>query len=225
MRRGHVIFARWFDLHRYARTKLFAPLGIDAFGWSTDVDGHPFAGGDLLLNRRAMASLGQLTADDNGRRQGRDLMLSSMTQQSPPGFADLACEGQSAPAKSGPSLWRQSSQESILPLIFEAALARRGIHTLQHTSFLISALLFWWAIFGNTSRGERGAHALLSLFTTMVHTGALGALLTLAPGLWYPSYIESTSALGFDPLQDQQLGGLVMWVPGGSARGTAVQDG
>ena len=56
-----------------------------------------------------------------------------------------------------------------------------------------------------------------SPFTTMVHTGALGALLALAPGVWYPSYIESTSALGFDPLQDQQLGGFVMWVPGGLA--------
>jgi putative membrane protein len=101
------------------------------------------------------------------------------------------------------------------PALFEAALARPGIHTLQHASFLVSALLFWWTVFGNTARGERGAHALLSLFTTMVHTGALGALLTLAPGIWYPAYIESTSALGFDPLQDQQLGGLVMWVPGG----------
>jgi cytochrome c oxidase assembly factor CtaG len=103
------------------------------------------------------------------------------------------------------------------PVFFEAALARPGIHTLQHASFLVSALLFWWTVFSNTQRSERSAHAMLSLFTTMVHTGALGALLTLSPGLWYPSYIESTSALGFDPLQDQQLGGLVMWVPGGLA--------
>ncbi|SAL59174.1 membrane protein [Caballeronia choica] len=103
------------------------------------------------------------------------------------------------------------------PAFFEAALARPGIHTFQHASFLVSALLFWWTVFGNPARGERGAHALLSLFTTMVHTSALGALLTLAPGIWYPSYIESTSALGFDPLLDQQLGGLVMWVPGGLA--------
>jgi cytochrome c oxidase assembly factor CtaG len=103
------------------------------------------------------------------------------------------------------------------PVFFEAALARPGIHTLQHASFLASALLFWWTVFGNPLRREQNAHAMLSLFTTMVHTGALGALLTLSPGLWYPSYIESTSALGFDPLQDQQLGGLVMWVPGGLA--------
>jgi cytochrome c oxidase assembly factor CtaG len=103
------------------------------------------------------------------------------------------------------------------PVLFEAALVNPGIHTLQHASFLVSALLFWWTIFGETARRQHGAHAMLSLFTTMVHTGALGALLTLAPGLWYPRYVESTTALGFDPLQDQRLGGLIMWVPAGLA--------
>jgi cytochrome c oxidase assembly factor CtaG len=103
------------------------------------------------------------------------------------------------------------------PRLFEAALANAGIHTLQHASFLLSALLFWWTIFGEPSQSARNGHAMLSLFTTMAHTGALGALLTLAPGLWYPSYVEPCTALGFDPLQDQQLGGLIMWVPGGLA--------
>jgi putative membrane protein len=103
------------------------------------------------------------------------------------------------------------------PIFFQAALEHSGVHTLQHASFLVTALLFWWTVFGDAARRGEGAHAMLSLFTTMVHTGALGALLTLAPGLWYPDYIESSSALGFDPLHDQQLGGLVMWVPGGLA--------
>ncbi|WP_408122592.1 cytochrome c oxidase assembly protein [Caballeronia grimmiae] len=106
------------------------------------------------------------------------------------------------------------------PRFFEAALASEWVHTFQHASFLGSALLFWWTVFRPAAAdGSRthSAHAMLSLFTTMVHTGALGALLTLAPAVWYPSCIESTLALGFDPLQDQQLGGLVMWVPGGLA--------
>ncbi|CAL8480668.1 cytochrome c oxidase assembly protein [Caballeronia sp. S22] len=105
------------------------------------------------------------------------------------------------------------------PRFFEAALASPGIHTLQHASFLASALLFWWTIFGRAANAQvrDSAHAMLSLFTTMVHTGALGALLTLAPGVWYPSCIETTLALRFDPLQDQQLGSLLMWVPGGLA--------
>jgi cytochrome c oxidase assembly factor CtaG len=103
------------------------------------------------------------------------------------------------------------------PTLFEAALADPRIHTLQHASFLFSALLFWSTIFGGPAGRRRSGHAMLALFTTMVHTGALGALITLSPELWYPSYVEPCSALGFDPLQDQQLGGLVMWVPGGLA--------
>jgi putative membrane protein len=51
----------------------------------------------------------------------------------------------------------------------------------------------------------------------MLHTGALGALLSLAPTPWYSAYASQTAALGFDPVQDQQLGGLVMWVPAGLA--------
>lgn len=67
------------------------------------------------------------------------------------------------------------------------------------------------------SRDAQGA-AMAYVFTTMLHTvSALGALLTLSPGLWYPSYQASTSTLGMDPIEDQQLGGLVMWVPAGMA--------
>jgi putative membrane protein len=104
-----------------------------------------------------------------------------------------------------------------VPKLFQAALTHPWVHTLQHTSFLTSALLFWWTIFGRHAGTRASALSMLSLFTTMVHTGALGALLTLAPGLWYPWYVAPSIALGFDPLQDQQMGGLVMWVPGGFA--------
>ena len=47
----------------------------------------------------------------------------------------------------------------------------------------------------------------------MMHTSALGALLSLAPTPWYSPYIPLTGALGMDPVDDQQLGGLIMWVP------------
>lgn len=104
-----------------------------------------------------------------------------------------------------------------VPWLFQKALLEPWIHTLQHTSFLATALLFWWAILARPDRAEGAGSAMLSLFTTMVHTGALGALLALSPGLWYPLYAGPSTTLGFDPLQDQQMGGLVMWVPGGLA--------
>jgi cytochrome c oxidase assembly factor CtaG len=103
-----------------------------------------------------------------------------------------------------------------IPSWFQAALANEGVHALQHASFLLSALLYWWSVIGVAAGRNRGA-AMLSLFTTMIHTGALGALLTLSPIGWYPAYAGRTLAFGLDPLEDQQLGGLVMWIPAGLA--------
>lgn len=101
-----------------------------------------------------------------------------------------------------------------VPVLFDAALANEAVHAFQHATFFLTAVIFWWSILGAATRKERGI-ALLSLFTTMVHTGALGALLALAKTPWYPSYFPTTSFYGLDALQDQQLGGLIMWVPAG----------
>jgi cytochrome c oxidase assembly factor CtaG len=59
--------------------------------------------------------------------------------------------------------------------------------------------------------------AIVYLFTTSVHTSLLGALLTFSSRLWYPLYSSSTGAWGLTPLDDQQLAGLIMWVPAGFA--------
>ena len=103
-----------------------------------------------------------------------------------------------------------------VPRFFEAALASETVHAFQHIAFLLTALLFWWSIFGAVTRKHQGI-ALISLFTTMVHTGALGALLTLSQVAWYASYAVTAPAYGLTALEDQQVGGLVMWVPAGLA--------
>jgi putative membrane protein len=104
-----------------------------------------------------------------------------------------------------------------VPPLFQAALDNESVHVLQHASFLGTALLFWWAVLGPDARSGRAGLAMALLFTTMMHTGALGALLALAPTPWYPDYVDAAVALGIDPVEDQQLGGLIMWVPGSVA--------
>jgi putative membrane protein len=99
------------------------------------------------------------------------------------------------------------------PVLFRAALHSEFVHALQHLSFFLSALLFWWAIL-HRGRGAMGyGAAVLYLFTTAVHSGLLGALITLAGVVWYPEYLGTTQSWGLAPLEDQQLGGLIMWVP------------
>jgi len=101
-----------------------------------------------------------------------------------------------------------------VPALFELALHNSGWHVAQHVSFFASALALWWVVFAPQSRSA-GAWAIASLFTTMLHTSALGALLTFAPSAWYP--LDDAPPFGMTALEDQQLGGLVMWVPGGFA--------
>jgi cytochrome c oxidase assembly factor CtaG len=102
-----------------------------------------------------------------------------------------------------------------VPVLFDAVLHNELVHTLQHLSFLISALLFWWALIHGPQGAMGYGAAVLYLFTTSIHSGVLGALLTIAGSVWYPSYIGLTSSWGLTPLEDQQLGGLIMWIPAG----------
>jgi putative membrane protein len=101
-----------------------------------------------------------------------------------------------------------------VPALFLAALANEGLHVLQHTCFFASALVFWWAALGRGLRAPDGTSIAL-LFTTMLHTSALGLLLTFSPAPWYAR--GAPALFGLTALEDQQLGGLVMWVPGSLA--------
>jgi putative membrane protein len=101
------------------------------------------------------------------------------------------------------------------PVLFQATLRSDLVHAAQHASFLGSALLFWWALV-HGPRGLMGyGAAVLYVFTTSVHSGVLGAFLTFTGRLLYPAYASATPAWGLTPLEDQQLGGLIMWVPAG----------
>ena len=107
-----------------------------------------------------------------------------------------------------------------IPAAFDRAAAHAGLHALQHTIFLAAALSFWWAILGSGQRADRSAAAaavgVIALFCTMIATGALGALLTFAPATWYHAYADLPMPWAASALEDQQLGGLLMWVPGGT---------
>jgi putative membrane protein len=100
------------------------------------------------------------------------------------------------------------------PGLFQATLSSEPVHAAQHVSFLASALLFWWSLFYARGRAGYGL-GVLYIFTTAVHTSILGALLTFAPRVWYPAYSGRGAAWGLTALEDQQIGGLIMWVPAG----------
>jgi putative membrane protein len=100
------------------------------------------------------------------------------------------------------------------PLFFDATVTNELLHRLQHVSFLLSALIFWWALF-RRARQDQGACA-MHVFATMLHMSLLGALIALSPQLLYRAQTAFAPEFGLTPMEDQQLAGLVMWVPAGT---------
>jgi cytochrome c oxidase assembly factor CtaG/cytochrome c2 len=101
-----------------------------------------------------------------------------------------------------------------VPRFYSASVTNDFIHSLQHVSFLFSALLFWWSVLHQRTAKHLGA-GLLYVFATAVHTTLLGALLTFSDQPWYAVYTLTAPDWGLTPLEDQQLGGLIMWIPPG----------
>jgi putative membrane protein len=102
-----------------------------------------------------------------------------------------------------------------VPRLFDQTLRSDWIHAAQHTTFLLTALTFWWPVINRTpSLGYGGG--VVYIFTTILHTSVLGALLTFAPRAWYSSYLLTAPAWHLTALEDQQIGGLIMWIPAGT---------
>jgi putative membrane protein len=102
------------------------------------------------------------------------------------------------------------------PVLFVAALETDFAHAIQHLSFLGSALVFWWALVHNQAGRLGYGGAVLYVFTTIVHTSVLGAWLTFSPHIWYAPYAQTAPVWGLTAIEDQQLGGLIMWIPAGT---------
>ena len=104
-----------------------------------------------------------------------------------------------------------------VPPLFDRALVSPAWHAAQHMAFFVTAILFWRSLaagWENPRRNPGAAGAgVFWLFVTSLHMGFLAILLTLAPQAWYAMPAQAAAAFGLSPLEDQQLGGLVMGVP------------
>jgi putative membrane protein len=100
------------------------------------------------------------------------------------------------------------------PGAMAAALRNDLIHYAMHASFLAAGLIFWIAMGRSVREPAAGAAAgAVAIVGTMMQMGLLGALLTFAARPRYPHYVDRAPHLGLTALEDQQLAGLIMWVP------------
>jgi putative membrane protein len=102
-----------------------------------------------------------------------------------------------------------------IPAFYQAALESEPVHGLEHLLFLGTSMLFWWYLLQDQrDQKVRYGGVVLYLFTTLLQESILGALLTFSSRSWYSLY-NSPDLWGLSPLADQQLAGLIMWLPGG----------
>lgn len=103
-----------------------------------------------------------------------------------------------------------------IPAAYEMAQESEAIHIFEHLTFIGAALIGWWPVIGaESSRIPKPAPPvrMLYLFLLAVPCTALAAILTFAHTPLYPFYMTAPHIFGLDALQDQHLGGLLMWLP------------
>jgi cytochrome c oxidase assembly factor CtaG len=113
------------------------------------------------------------------------------------------------------------------PALYELALDHEGVHVFQHLSFLVTATIFWYPVIAPLPERRRLPvwQALAYLVLAALANSTLGIILTFSPPGVYPSYLHPVDRLGIvplvrdgwglTPLEDQRLGGGLMWMAGG----------
>jgi len=104
-----------------------------------------------------------------------------------------------------------------VPALYEAALRHHNLHIVQHLVFLSTAVIMWWPVLSPVPELPRAQHLvqMLYLFLLGIPMSVTGALITLSDSVLYPFYATAPRVGGLSPLDDQQIGGLLMWVLGG----------
>ena len=99
---------------------------------------------------------------------------------------------------------------------YDATLDNQFLHVLEHASFLVTAVLFWQVVVGVRGAARvSGGLGVLLVFAMAMQSVFLSVLLTFARTPWYSGYAATTAPWGLDPLTDQQLAGVIMWIPAG----------
>jgi putative membrane protein len=104
-----------------------------------------------------------------------------------------------------------------LPPMYNLALANHAVHILQHLMFIAASVLMWWPLMSPLPELPRAAYPvqMLYCFLMVIPMSIISIYIAMADTLLYPAYAAAPRILGITPMQDQQYGGLIMWIPGG----------
>jgi putative membrane protein len=104
-----------------------------------------------------------------------------------------------------------------LPAMYEFAMEHHAIHIVQHLCFMVAATLMWWPILSPMPELPRLSYPLqmLYLFLMTIPMSIVAVCIAYADHALYPFYAAAPRLWGITPMQDQLIGALIMWIPGG----------
>ena len=100
---------------------------------------------------------------------------------------------------------------------YDLMMRNHAVHIVTHLQFMVTAMIMWWPILSPLPEFPRMSPGgtMIYLFLIGIPMMFVAALITLADVVLYPWYSAAPRVWGLSPLDDQKLGGLIMWVPGG----------
>jgi putative membrane protein len=104
-----------------------------------------------------------------------------------------------------------------VPTLYNWALVSHDLHILQHLMFMAVAVMMWWPVVNPVPELERiptGPLLMMYVFAFGIPSTILSAFITLSDSVFYPWYEMAPRVSALSPLEDQRLGGLIMWIPG-----------
>ncbi len=104
-----------------------------------------------------------------------------------------------------------------LPPFYNAAMANHNLHILEHLMFMVAAVLMWWPLLSQLPEFPRLAYPgqMLYSFVMSIPMSIVAIYIAMADHVLYPAYSGAPRVLPLSPLEDQLVGALIMWIPGG----------
>jgi putative membrane protein len=104
-----------------------------------------------------------------------------------------------------------------LPPLYNTAMAHHPVHIVQHLMFIAAAVLMWWPFLSPLPELPRLAYPgqMLYCFLMSIPMSIVSIYIVMADHILYPAYASAPRVWGITPMEDQRIGGLVMWIPGG----------
>jgi putative membrane protein len=103
-----------------------------------------------------------------------------------------------------------------LPPLYNLAMRNHDVHIVQHLCFLVTSVLMWWPLLSRVPELPALSRPLQLLYICllMIPMSVIGMIITYADEVLYPAYESAPRTWGLSPLEDQLIGGLIMWIPG-----------